>query len=259
MEYKIEATIPKTQFGNLRPTFVVNNNEEEVLDKLKELWNIFGDSEFKTKTVTDYGVLLTSFNGEQVYYNDDTHKYYDLKGNVLLSGSQYAQQFAKPFDLQLISKAVATKTGEPQEFVIKKWDLTRDVSNSYGTAIHDSVELLLMGGDIEKIPVQLRDIVQRLLDKVRTYGMTTLTEVLVSNVGAGHVGRIDCLLLDNVEAPKKFRIVDYKTNRELKKEKIVVYTKQLEFYRDILVAHGFECLGLTLLHDDGNELTIHEV
>lgn len=257
MKYKLEATIPTTQYGNIRPTFEVEDNEDDVLNKLSQIWNTFGEKPLAKRT--DMGKLLTSFTGEQVYYNDDTHEYYDLDGNKLLSGSKYAQQFAKPFDTQTVSKAVATKTGEPQEVILKKWDLTRDVSNSYGTAIHDSVELVLMGGEYEKVPSQLRTSVERLVDAVNEFDMTTVTEILVSNVKAGHVGRIDCLLLDDVEKPTSFRIVDYKTNRELKKDKLDVYAKQLEFYRDILVAYGLTCQGLTILHDDGDTLTVHNL
>ena len=255
MKYKIEATIPTTQYGNIRPTFEVEGNEEEVLSKLESLWGIFGESKLKKRT--DMGQLMVTYTGEEVYYNDDTHKYYDLNGNELLSGSQYAKEFAKPFDQDAVSKAVATKTGEPQEVVLKKWSLGGSIANSYGTAVHDAVEFMLMGGDVDKIPVQIRDTVTRLYEKVKSYGMTPITEVLVSNVSAGHVGRIDCLLVDDVEKPGNFKIVDYKTNRELKKDKLEVYTKQLEFYRDILVAHGYTCAGLVILHDDGETLTEH--
>lgn len=252
MKYRIEATIPTTQYGNIRPTFDVEENEEDVLNKLESLWNIFGEKPLSKRT--ELGVKMTSFNGEELYYNDSTHKYYDLQGNELLSGSQYAKQFAKPFDLEAVSKAVASKSGEPQELIKKRWELGGNVANSYGTAVHDSVEFLLLGGDVEKIPTMVRESASRITDKVKSYGMTPLTEVLVSNVKEGHVGRIDCLLVDNIDSPKEFKIVDYKTNRELKKDKIGVYTKQLEFYRDILVAHGLECKGLTIIHEDGTEL-----
>jgi len=184
-------------------------------------------------------------------YDDATHEYFAEDGTPLLSGSKYAQQFAKPFDTDAVSKAVSSKTGEPQDAILRKWDLTRDISSSYGTAVHDSVELVLSGGDIEKVPAVLRDSVQKIVQHVRAYDMVPLMEVLVSNVKEKMVGRIDCLLLDDPAKPSKFIILDYKTNRELKKEKVVVYTKQLEFYRDILIAHGLTCSGMALIHDDG--------
>lgn len=253
MKYKIEATIPTTQYGNIRPTFEVEDDEPAVLSKLEQLWNMFGENKLPKRT--DFGELLKSFTGEDVYYNDETHKYYDTQGNELLSGSQYAKQFAKPFDEQAVSKAVATKTGEPQDLVLKRWKLGGNIANSYGTAVHDSVEFLLLGGDIEKLPTAVRDSASRIHEKVQAYGMTPATEVLVSNVAAGHVGRIDCLLIDGLN----FRILDYKTNRELKKDKLDVYTKQLEFYRDIMIAHGFHCLGLTIIHDDGTAINEHTI
>lgn len=257
MKYKIEATIPTTQYGNIRPTFEVDDNESEVLDKLSNLWNMFGENKLPRRT--DFGQLLTTYTGEEVYYNDDTHKYYDLKGNELLSGSQYAKQFAKPFDAEVVSKAVANKTGEPQDIVLKKWELGGNIANSYGTAVHDAVEFLLMGGEVEKLPVSIRDTATSLYNVVLGFEMTPLTEVLVSNVKEGHVGRIDCLLVDDVTKPTKFMVLDYKTNRELKKDKLDVYKKQLEFYRDILTAHGAECLGLSVIHHDGNEITVHNL
>ena len=257
MDYRIEATIPTTQYGNIRPTFEVSENEEEVLAKLESLWGIFGETKLSRKT--DFGELITTFTGEQVYYNDDNHTYHDTEGNELLSGSKYAKQFAKPFDQDMISKAVADKTGEPQEVVLKKWSLGGNIANSYGTAVHDSVEFVLMGGDIEKIPTILRPQVQVLVDEVLKYNMTPITEVVISDVANKAVGRVDCLLVDDVENPKEFIIVDYKTNRELKKDKLTVYTKQLEYYRDVLIAHGMECKGLVIMHHDGEEYKKVEV
>lgn len=252
MKYIIEATIPNVQYGNIRPTFEVEDNEEEVLSKLESLWNMFGEQPLPKRT--EFGEKLTTFTGEEVYYNDDTHSYYTMSGAPLLSGSQYAKEFAKPFDLEAVSKAVASKSGEPQEVIKKRWELGGSVANSYGTAVHDSVEFILTGGDIEKIPLNIREIVCRIVDTVKGYGMVPLTEVLISDVANGRVGRVDCLLVDNPEKPTSFKIVDYKTNRELKKDKVVVYTEQLKFYRNILTAHGLECQGLTIIHDNGSEL-----
>jgi len=257
MKYKIEATIPTTQYGNIRPTFEVDENETEVLNKLEGLWNMFGDNKLPKRT--EFGELLKSFTGEEVYYNDDTHKYYDMQGNELLSGSQYAQQFAKEFNADAVSKAMAEKSGEPQEVILKRWELGGSVANHYGTSVHDSVEIILMGGDIEKIPVAVRETVQRIVDAVNEYKMTPITEVLVSDVASGKVGRVDCLLVDDPTNPTKFMIVDYKTNRELKKDKLKVYAKQLEFYSDVLTAHNLESTGLIVLHDDGNKLTTHDL
>lgn len=257
MRYRLEATIPTTQYGNIRPTFEVDDNESEVLDKLSSLWNMFGENKLPRRT--DFGQLLTTYTKEEVYYNDDTHKYYDLKGNELLSGSQYAKQFAKPFDQNTISKAVASKTGEPQEVILKKWELGGNIANSFGTAVHDAVEFLIMGGEVDKLPVVVRDTATSIYNVVLGYEMTPITEVLVSNIKEGHVGRIDCLLVDDVENPKKFIVLDYKTNRELKKDKLDVYTKQLEFYRDILTAHGLECLKIVVIHHDGNDIEVHDL
>lgn len=252
MKYKIHATIPTVQYGNIRPVFEVEDNEEEALTKLESLWSMFGEQPLKKRT--DLGEQLTTFTGETVFYNDDTHKYYDTEGNELLSGSQYASQFAKPFDEQAVSKAVADKTGESQEAVLKKWSLGGGIANNYGTAVHDSVEFVLLGGDIEKIPQVLRPQVQELVDAVNKLDMTPHMEVVISDVKNKAVGRVDCLLIDPV-VNTDFMIVDYKTNRELKKDKVNVYTKQLEYYRDIMVNHGYNCKGLVIMHHDGQEFS----
>jgi hypothetical protein len=251
MKYRIEATIPTQQYGNIRPTFEVDENEPEVLGKLEQLWNMFGENKLPKRT--ELGTLLTTFTGEQVYYNDDTHSYYDLKGNELLSGSKYAKQFAKPFDEDFLAKKVSDKTGEPEELIKSKWKLSGSISTSFGTSVHDSVEFILLGGDIEKTPQPVRESVNRIIDTVRGFEMTPITEVLVSDVDSGNVGRIDCLLVDDPENPEHFIILDYKTNRELSSDKKKVYTKQLEFYRDILVHYGLKCKGMFLIHEDGTQ------
>lgn len=258
MKYTLEATIPTTQYGNIRPVFELDTLEEEglALERLHALWGKYGEKPLNVATGQMEAFKRTlekhlSFTGETIMYDDATHEYFAEDGTPLLSGSKYAQQFAKPFDTDAVSKAVSSKTGEPQDSILKKWDLTRDISSSYGTAVHDSVEFVLSGGEIEKIPTVLRDSVQKIVESVKAYNMVPLMEVLVSNVKEKMVGRIDCLLLDNKEKPSRFIILDYKTNRDLKKEKIVVYAKQLEFYRDILIAFGLSCDGMALIHDDG--------
>lgn len=255
MKVKLEATIPTTQYGNIRPTFELEEEGDDVkaYEELTRMWSRFGEVPLKVKT--DLGELVTTFTGEEVYYNDDTHTYHDKEGNELLSGSNYAKQFAKPFDEQVISKAVANKTGEKQEDILAKWKLGGSVANHFGTAVHDAVEFRLNGGDSEKIPAPIQEMVHRLYSQVEAYKMDIHTEVVISDVKNKAVGRVDCLLTDGDE----FIIVDYKTNRELKDDKIEVYTKQLEYYRDIMLAHGWLCNGLVILHDDGNELTTHKL
>lgn len=251
MKIKLEATIPTTQYGNLRPTIEMDSMDEETeaLEAIKRLWNRFGETPLQDKT--GQGSRFETFTWETVIYDDSTHSYYDTEGNPLVSASQYAQQFAKAFDKDRIIGPFAEKNGWTVDKVDEMWRLGNTISTSYGTAMHECVEMLVAHGDTDYVdkyvPVVLREPVAEVCKLIPD---NTHAEVLVSDVNNGRAGRIDFLVVDG----KKFSIIDLKTNREMKPDKIKVYSKQLSFYADILIQHGYELDTLKLVHYDGNEV-----
>ncbi len=271
MKIKIEGTIPTTQYGNLRPTFELESDDDLPLavEGLKDLWNRFGETPLKDKS--SGGVKLTTYTGEDILWNESTHTYTDMAGNVLLSGSKYADQQSPKFDLAMMLPKTATAWGVPEVSLKDIWKFNGDISTHYGSAIHTALELYhryhLTGLAIQTkkeldanyiLPKNkhLRKIVESFIE---LFGADAVSEVLVSDVANGMAGTIDRLQI--IEG-NVVRVGDYKTNAEMDSKKMLKYQKQLSFYAHILNNKGFKVQGLDLFHldqDDGWVKTEMEV
>lgn len=275
MKIKLEATIPTTPYGNLRPVFELEDGDDEstALAALQKLWDRFGDTPLKDKT--SGGVELITFTGEKIFWNESTHTYTDTAGHVLLSGSKYADMNSPKFDLEVMLPKTAKAWEVSEEELGTLWKMNSTVSTSFGTAIHNALEIYhnhhKMGEQIKEqkelefnyvLPKQpyLRKIV---LDFVEKYGVDNVeAEALVSDTSKGMAGTIDRL---EITGDMKCRVGDYKTNAEMDAKKKKKYQLQLSFYAQILKNHGWTVEGLDLFHysdEDGwvkDELEILDV
>lgn len=269
--YKIEATIPTTQYGNIRPVFEVESpeQEEEVLGTLKRLWSRFGETPLKDKqavdtTATGSVVPVETFTGETVMWDEANHIYRDMKGNVLLSGSKYADQHSPKFDKGIILPKTAKKWGVDEKDLDTIWSWRGDMANTFGSAIHRALELVHKYNHVGKtiqdneglednyvLPknAYLRQVVDSFVSQ---FGTSALPETVVSDVNNGRAGTVDRLEIIDAES-KVCRVGDYKTNIELDKKKLLKYQKQLSFYAHILMAHGWTVTGLDIFHLDHND------
>jgi hypothetical protein len=259
MKYTIEATIPTTQYGNIRPKFELDTDEEQeqAFRALSELWQRFGETPLKDKQ--GGGVKMVSLTGEEILYDDATHSYFDLNGNRLMSGSEYADLNSPKFDMDMLAPKSAKDWGVEESKVREIWKASASIANNYGSAIHDALEAY---HKYHKIGAQIQEkrgleenyilpknphIRETVLQFVNKFGADALAEVLVSDVANKRAGRIDRLqILDNGVC----RIGDYKTNADLDSKKKLKYQKQLSFYAAILQAKGWKVLGLDLFHLD---------
>lgn len=263
MKIKLEGTIPTTQYGNLRPTFEVDSEEELELahQAMTKIWNRFGETPLKDRLGS--GVVRDTFTEEQIIWNENTHTYTDLQGNVLMSGSQYANEHSPKFDLNMMLPKTAGAWGVSEEELRSIWKFNGDVANHWGSAVHMALDLYhkhhATGSMIQAkkeldsnyvLPKNsyLRKIV---LEFVEMAGTDALCEVLVSDVANKMAGTVDRI---KVTGEKTCRIQDYKTNNELDSKKLLKYQKQLSFYAHILINKGWKVEGLDLYYlnaDDG--------
>jgi hypothetical protein len=271
MKYKIEATIPTTQYGNIRPTFELDSPQDlnEAFGALSKMWERFGEVPLKDKT--GGGVKVITFTGEEILWNESTHTYTDLAGNVLLSGSKYAEQHSPQFDLEMMLPKTAKAWEVEVEPLRTVWKSNGDISNHYGNAIHMALELYhnyyKMGEQIQGkkeldanyvLPKNkhLRGIVESF---IKLYGADAMSEVLISDTANKMAGTIDRL---QIMEGNVVRIGDYKTNAEMDAKKLLKYQKQLSFYAHILQNKGYVVQGLDLYYldqDDGWVKTEMEV
>lgn len=262
MKLTIEATIPTTQYGNIRPTFSIEKDgeEKEALDRLKNLWSTYGESPLKEKTDTG-AERIVSFNGEELMYNPVTHTYTDMDGSVLLSGSVYAESKSPKFDKEAMLPRTAKAWGVDADDIDTMWSMSGDISTGYGTALHNALEIYHKYKDVgEKVSEKkeldynyalpknphIRGIVQE-FDEL--YGTDAVAEPLISDLKNKRAGQVDRLEVDG----KTVRIGDYKFIPEMDSKKLKKYQHQLSFYADIMKSAGYTVAGLDLYIHDGQE------
>lgn len=199
--------------------------------------------------------LLTDFFGNKIYYDAVNH-IYSWNGEIYESGSQYASKFEKPFDKEAIAGKMAAKYKVKAQDIIDMWELNGRTSMEFGTAMHSALELYGKHRELAKAlerdsalhahPV-IRQAVQSFYkgrENEKAY-----YEVLIVDHEAKRAGQIDRLL---VNAENDYTVQDFKTNAELKPDKVKVYWEQLGFYSGILEANGATTRPEQIFHYNGS-------
>ena len=112
-EVTISAVIPTAQYSNLQPSITVEVDDDVEVAKQLAMSHIIGISQKYAESGKalkgSQWQKLTAFEGGDIFYDDISHTYTNEEGEVYLSGSQYANQFTKPFDKDMMSNVVAKK------------------------------------------------------------------------------------------------------------------------------------------------------
>lgn len=211
-------------------------NEEEG----EEIVGATLDIELKDPKITnsDGFELLTSFTGEKIMYNDDLHKYKDLEGNALLSGSAYKKSFDRPFDLENISKSVAKKYEVDQQTIKDMWSHNSKTSIFFGNALHNAMEQWYRfreDGTEKEYHLPKHPFLRGTIESFPLKNQEVIPEVLVSDVKNGRVGQIDGI---QITGEKTCVLIDYKTDANVEKN-VEGHFKQLSFYAHILKEFGW--------------------
>jgi hypothetical protein len=261
-EITISATIPTAQYANMIPSIKIevdDNDDYEAaqaiaLTKIQELSTKYAEP--GRELTNSSHVVLKDIFGQKINFDSPSHIYTNDKGQIYLSGSKYADRFAKEFPGDIISKKMADKSGIEQQLILDAWTAKSDVSSGFGTAIHLALENYSKYGAMSKKldkPYHLHDhpVINKCVKeffKGRSKEIA-LSEALVIDHERRLAGTIDRLLLVN-KKKKVCRVQDYKTNAEIKK-KLATYWHQLSFYASILQGKGWTVEGLDIFHWDG--------
>ena len=269
MKIELGAVIPTIQYGNIQPKFEVEADTIEaglaiIEPQIKALYDKYSDKPLVTHTealgsTQDDFVEVEAFVGGKIWYSASRHEYRNDKGEIYLSGSQYASSFDKPFDAQSIAGKMATKSGVPVQDILKMWEMKRDISNGYGTALHLAMQLY---GEYHKHSeafeknYHIHDLAV-FKDAVESFYATRKDELakyeaFVVDHERKYVGQIDRLMF-GVDGGAW--VEDFKTNAELDPKKLATYWKQLSFYASILKANDKHVTGLRIHHWDGKRWT----
>ena len=209
--------------------------------------------------------LVRTFTNETILYDDSSHTYRTLEGDVMVSGSQYAKRFGKPFDRAMALTVTSRAWGIKQSIIADIWEMNGDISRGYGTALHKALELAHKHWKTgEAIKLKKKDAVDNYaLPKMphvrqavelfgKMFGFSGLPELFVSDMASKRVGQIDRLeIVDDLN--KVCRVQDYKTTTGMDKAKFTEYQHQMSFYADILRKHGWTIEALDLFMWDGEK------
>lgn len=268
MKYTLTAVVPVAQYANLQPSIeveaeTIEEAEAKVLPYIEEFFNKYSEKAKigDAKRVESPGrKLVKDIFGNEIFYDESTHEYTNSLGEVYLSGSVYAKE--DDFDGDYWANEFVTKYGlkeSDKAKILAMWECNGNASSSFGTALHAAIELFgtyheiadIIDVDLKtnkrkkldaktvkhsamsKLPY-LKDVVndfftaERLAEKARY-------EALVVDHKNKRAGRIDRLLkLED----GSYEIRDMKTNNKIAKKERDIYTKQLSFYGDIILANG---------------------
>ena len=227
-----------------------------VLPQIESIWARYCEPGRELRTFGNRE-KLTAFAGGEIYFDKENHVYTNEAGEVYLSGSQYAKSFEQPFNAEVVSAAVAKKSGSDPREIQEMWELKGSVSRDFGSAIHAALELYgrfkglseALGKDyhIHNHPVIKLAVEKFYAEHRGTYGH----ELLVVDHTSKRAGRID--ILETVE--DGVIVGDFKTNADIDKA-LPTYKKQLEFYGGILEANGYRISGYQIHHWNGEWNTI---
>jgi len=271
MKFRITATIPVTQYGNLQPEIEVEAETFEeaqalAMKRVESIWAKYAEpgKELVKKTTQLSGKKTQCFVGGEIYYNDAKHIYFNEDGDMYLSGSAYAKKFERPFDAETTANAMALKYNVPVTEVLAVWKAKGDAANSFGTALHKALELYGSHRTIsealgKEYHMEYHPTLQNAVESFYASHTepTFVCEPMVVDHETKRVGQIDRLVI--TDADKKIGIVeDYKTNGDLKKAKLDIYWHQLSFYAAILQAAGWTIPKLKIHHWDGKAWGTYE-
>lgn len=257
----ITATVPVTgqSYTDLRPT-ISASSIEEYRQQLAEVGRLAGNDAFVERMLGPAKVDTTKLeklctdNG-CVYFDHDSHAYYDSEGTQLMSGSKWSGQFEKPFDSEMVAKQVANKRLTTPDVVLKGWELKGDVSCTYGTAVHKAIECAIKYGEMPNNP--------HLLALVQDYMIASEKDEQVSEQFVLDLEHKICGVIDVLvnKGNKHVVIRDFKTSDVYKKvsltpeakekwnlkgELLSIYQLQLSFYAFILKNMGYKVDGLEI-------------
>lgn len=261
MKYTITAVIPTGQYANIQPSIEVETDTFEEaynqamphIEKISQTYAEEGKA-LKAST-TGFRVKQEAFVGGSIWYDKVAHQYTNELGEVYLSGSAYAKQFEKPFDGQAIASRMEAKSGIPAQTILDIWKLKGNASASFGTAIHEALEMY--GKYSEACKTLEKDYHQSAIPTVKAIvddffkgreKEKAVYEPMIVDNNRKWAGQIDRLL---ITGDKRCVIEDFKTNVDLKPEKIEIYKHQLSFYASIMEAGGWKVDGIRIHHWSG--------
>lgn len=149
-EITVTAVIPSAQYANIQPAITVEVDDDIEEAKALAMSHIVGISQqyaeegkaLQGGTTSSNAKKVECLVGGSILYDPVAHVYTNDKGEVYLSGSQYAKKFDKETDFGAIAGKMTKNhpTIETKDLVAM-WKLRGEISASFGTTAHQALEM----------------------------------------------------------------------------------------------------------------------
>lgn len=246
----IEATIPTVQYGNIRSTIILDEENyssweemrNDALKKTKEISDMTaGDGcTFELRGITNTGSKPISFKeikseltGVSVAYDELNHKYLSKDGKVYTSGSKFPEKYYPDFDKVSIIEKMVTKHPDVSGMDINNmWGLNASASSSLGKSVHSALEnydkyssigAVLADTDKPNKALSKNPMIKAIVEKFHEgrENEDVLSECFVANDEYCLAGVIDRLKF--VDREKKIvRVQDFKTDGDIHEKRYQV-------------------------------------
>ncbi len=181
---------------------------------------------------------MTEF--EHIRFSEKDHKYTNINtGETYISGTQLLSLFKPEFNSKELAERVAKKKGITADAILNEWADIAKIATTKGTAIHESIESLIMR-EPEKMHNEYSSIAKSaLLTIEQTFGnLSNLkSEVIVYNDDYKIASQSDLVQRYTPKFSKYeiINIIDYKTNKEIR------FTSKYQEYLKEPISHLAEC------------------
>lgn len=152
-------------------------------------------------------------------FHEESHYYVDNHNVPYQSATTFIKGLFPEFEKQKVAEKVAKRDGVPVNSVIAEWDNNRDKACRFGTRCHEIAEAVFNNTAMPHTPENQKEksafsAFWNMADFIRKQYKVCGAEVIVFDTAMLIAGTVDLLVWD--ESKKAFRLLDWKTNSELK-------------------------------------------
>lgn len=147
-----------------------------------------------------------------VIFKEDTHQYFNEKGEEYISGTTFLHKFQLPFDQEKFATIKAKKLGISVQEVKEMWKNNSKKACDYGTSVHLLMQNYVVNGSKEEGKESLYDsfntiVMEDFMNAVKVY-----SEQLVWIDEYKVAGTADLIIEHN---DYEFSVGDFKTNKSI--------------------------------------------
>ena len=159
-------------------------------------------------------------SSHHINFNEITHTYTNINtGERYISGTQLLSKYKPKFDTDKIAEQSAKKRGMTKEAVLKEWSDAANTATTKGTAIHETIESMLMHIS-EKFHTEYAVVAKKAIVEIeKNLGNTSniTSEMLLWNDKLKIASQSD--LVQRYTPPfaehEVINVIDYKTNKTI--------------------------------------------